>query len=118
MVQQLAIHDRLLRMFIEDAIRRQSDWLTRVAIARKLKAGHYRVISTFEVDRHDRLIPASMTAQVEILMLDGWAELCSIHWTQLGLEWADVMAEVESLHRQHAEGTYPDGPKDPTARTV
>jgi hypothetical protein len=117
-MERVAIHDRLLRLFIREALHQQKDLRIARAIARKLDDGDYRIIATFALDHHDRLDPGSMTAQVEVLALDGWAELCSIHWTQLGLEWADVMAEVESVHRQHAEGTYPDGPKDPRRHPV
>jgi hypothetical protein len=115
---QLAIHDRLLRRFILDALHEQPTEQIALAIADQLEAGEYRVVSEFGLDRHDQLDPASLTARVDVWMLDGWATLCWVHWTQLGLEWADVMAEVENVYRQQEEGTYPDGPKDPDRRPV
>jgi len=111
-MEHLPLHDRLLRHYIREAILRQTDRLAALAIARKVEVGDYRVIGTFALDRYDCVDPASMTFRVEVQALDGWAELCSVHWTLLGLEWADMMAEVDNVYRQHAEGTYPGGPMD------
>jgi hypothetical protein len=67
-------------------------------------------------DQHDRVDLDSYSICVEVQVLDGWAELCTVHWTHLGLEWADVEAAYEEVLRQHREGTYPRGPNDPGER--
>jgi hypothetical protein len=115
---QLALHDRLLHFYMRRALESQKDRGTALRIARLLEAGEYRVVGVFRADHLERLDPDSMAYRVDVRCLDGWAELCTIHWTLLGLEWADVMLEVENVQRQHAEGTYPGGPRDPRDERV
>jgi hypothetical protein len=64
-------------------------------------------------DDHDRVDLDSFSIRVEVQTSDGWADLCTVHWTQLGMEWSDVTAAWDEVLRQHREGIFPDGPNDP-----
>jgi hypothetical protein len=106
-----------LRPYLEDALRRQKDDRVALALARKLDRNEYRVIAQFDVagDDQDRVDLDSLAFRVEVVVSDGWAELCTVAWTRLGLEWSDVTAAWDEVRRQHREGTQPGGPHDPHA---
>jgi hypothetical protein len=58
----------------------------------------------------------SLTFRIDVEVSDGWATLANIHWSNLGLEWADVEAAWEEVKRQHREGIFPGGEHDPNRR--
>jgi hypothetical protein len=97
---------RLLRRYIEHALQSQDTYRTALGAARLLDTGHFRFIAQFDVN-NSRLVPQSLAYRVELLCEDGWATLLTVHWSRLGIEWADVMQELESVKRQHREGTAP-----------
>jgi hypothetical protein len=117
-VPGMPIHERLLRAYIKHALEGQKDEWTALHIARKLDAGDWRIISTFLPDLDGQPDPETLAYRVEVQCSDGWAELCTIAWQLLCLEWADVMLEVDTTRQQHAEGTYPGGPMDPHREPV
>jgi hypothetical protein len=109
-----------LRPYLKDALLHQKDKRTALAIARKLDRNEWRGIAQFDVvgDDLDKVDLNSLSYRVEIQVSDGWATLCTVHWTQLGLEWSDVTAAWEEVLRQHREGIEPGGPNDPGGREV
>jgi hypothetical protein len=109
-----------LRPYLEDALLHQKDKRTALAIARKLDQGQWRAITDFEVvgDDLDEVDLASLQFRVEVPVSDGWATLARIHWSNLGLEWADVELAWEETLRQHREGIEPGGPNHPGGREV
>ena len=108
------IHYRLLRAHIVDALHRQKDYETAKVLAQHLDKGEWRGIAEFKLDDDDRIDPDSLVYRIDIRDdADTWVPLCYVPWRRLGLEWADVLFELKSLQRQHAEGTYPGGPQDP-----
>jgi hypothetical protein len=98
------LRDRLLRHYIERALRGQKDMVTAAAIAVKLDAGEWRIISSFVPDLEGQPDPDTLAYRVEVHVHDGWAELCTIEWKLLALEWADVLHVVENTQRQYAVG--------------
>jgi hypothetical protein len=110
------IHYRLLRRYIDEAILAQKDRRTAMAAARLMDAGDYDIISHFDLDDNGQPIPDTLTYRVDVKAADGWAPICTVHWSRLGLEWADVEYELRNTLRQHEEGTHPGGPKDPHQR--
>jgi len=107
-----------LRPYIEAALLEQKSERVAVGLARKLDRNEWRAIAQFNVvgDDHDRVDLDSFSIRVEVEVSDGWAELCTVHWTNLGMEWADVERAWEEVLRQHREGVFPDGPNDPGRR--
>jgi len=107
-----------LRPYIEAALLEQKSERVAVGLARKLDRDEWRAIAQFNVvgDDHDRVDLGSFSIRVEVEVSDGWAELCTVHWTNLGMEWADVERAWEEVLRQHREGVFPDGPNDPGRR--
>jgi hypothetical protein len=103
-----------LRPYLEDALLHQKNKRVALAIAQRLDRNQWRAIAQFDVigDDHDQVDLNSLSYRVEVETSDGWAPLCTVHWTQLGQEWADVEAAWEEVRRQHREGIYPDGPHD------
>lgn len=103
-----------LRPFLEDALLHQKDKRTARAIAQRLDRDQWRAIAQFDVvgDDLDRVDLSTLSFRVEVLATGGWATLCTIHWTHLGLEWADVEAAWDEVLRQHREGIQPGGPND------
>jgi hypothetical protein len=107
-----------LRPYIEAALLEQKSERVALGLARKLDRNEWRAIAQFNVvgDDHDRVDLDSFSIRVEVEVSDGWAELCTVHWTNLGMEWADVERAWEEVLRQHREGVFPDGPNDPGRR--
>jgi hypothetical protein len=67
-------------------------------------------------DDLDQVDLNSLTFRIDVEVSDGWATLANIHWSNLGLEWADVEAAWEEVKRQHREGIFPGGEHDPNRR--
>jgi hypothetical protein len=105
-----------LRPYLRDALLHQKDKRTALAIAQRLDRNQWRAIAQFDVIGDDQVDLSSLSYRVEVETSDGWAPLCTVHWTQLGQEWADVEAAWEEVQRQHREGIFPDGPNDPGRR--
>jgi hypothetical protein len=110
----LGVNLQRLRPYLQDALLEQKDKRTALAIARKLDRDQWRAIAQFDVvgDDHDRVDLDSFSIRVEVETSDGWADLCTVHWTQLGMEWSDVTAAWDEVVRQHREGIQPGGPND------
>jgi hypothetical protein len=108
-----------LRPYLQDALLHQKDKRTALAIAQRLDRDQWRAIAQFDVigDDHDQVDLNSLSYRVEVETSDGWAPLCTVRWTQLGQEWADVEAAWEEILRQHREGIFPDGPNHPGRRS-
>ena len=111
------IHYRKLREYILDAINAQEKQHVRYAAAVCMDdPDRHRFRTVWELSEDGTQVDInSLSYVVEVLVRDGWATLCTVHWTNLGLEWADVQWEFEQNLHQWAEGTYPDGPHDPRA---
>jgi hypothetical protein len=110
------IHERLLRAYAQEALLAQ-DPRKQPAMARLLQNPKTRrIVAEFDADDDGQPVPDSLSYRLDLLARDGWATLCTIHWSRLGLEWADVLFEVKSTLRQHEEGTQPGGPNDPHQR--
>jgi hypothetical protein len=108
------ISHRLLRGFIDEALRAQQPPSLGLYAASRMLAGAWRLVALFDADGAGEPIPGSLHYQVEVLCHDGLHRpLCTVHWTLLGLEVVDVQEQLESVLRQHAQGTYPGGPNDP-----
>lgn len=107
-----------LRPYIEAALLEQKSKRVALGLARKLDRDEWRAIAQFNVvgDDLDRVDLDSFSIRVEVEVSDGWAQLCTVHWTNLGMEWADVEQAWEEVLRQHREGIFPDGPNDPGRR--
>jgi hypothetical protein len=105
-----------LRPYLEEALLHQKR--TAQAIAERLDRNMWRAIAQFDVvgDDLDRVDLDSFSIRVEVETSEGWAKLCTVHWTQLGMEWSDVTAAWDEVLRQHREGIFPDGPNDPGRR--
>ena len=103
-----------LRPYIRAALLKQKDKRTALALADRFERNMWRAIARFDVvgDDLDRVDLDSYAIVVEVEASDGWAELCAVHWTNLGLEWSDVTAAYDEVLRQHLEGIQPDGPSD------
>ena len=103
-----------LRPYLQDALLHQKNKRIALAIAQRLDRDQWRAIAQFDVvgDDYDRVDLSSLSYRVEVETSDGWATLCTVHWTHLGQEWADVEAAWEEVKRQHREGIFPDGPND------
>jgi hypothetical protein len=112
------IHYRLLREHILKAINAQEKQLVRDAVAVCMDdPKRHRFRSVWDLSEDGTQVDLnSLSYEVEVLVSDGWATLCTVHWTNLGLEWADVQWEFEENRRQWGEGTYPGGPNDPHQR--
>jgi len=108
------VNFRRLRPYLEDALLHQKNKRIALAIAQRLDRDQWRAIAQFDVvgDDYDQVDLSSLSYRVEVETSDGWAPLCTVHWTQLGQEWADVEAAWEEMLRQHREGIFPDGPND------
>ena len=111
----LGVNFQRLRPYLEDALRQQKDTRTALALAHKLDRDQWRAVAQFDVagDDLDQVDLNSLTFCIDVEVSDGWATLANIHWSNLGLEWADVEAAWEETVRQHQEGTFPDGEHDP-----
>jgi hypothetical protein len=107
-----------LRPYIEAALLEQKSKRVALGLARRLDRDEWRAIAQFDVvgDDLDRVDLDSFSIRVEVEVSDGWAQLCTVHWTNLGMEWADVERAWEEVLRQHREGVFPDGPNDPGRR--
>ena len=114
----LGVNYQRLRPYLQDALLRQKDKRTALALARKLDRDQWRAIAQFDVvgDELDQVDLNSLTFRIDVEVSDGWATLARIPWSNLGLEWADVEAAWEEVKRQHREGIFPDGPNDPGRR--
>jgi hypothetical protein len=109
------LHERLLHYYVGQALLGQ-DPRKRPAIAQLvIDPRTRRIVSSFVSDDDGRPIPDSLAYRVDVLTRGGWTDLCTVNWRLLGLEWADVLFELRSTLRQHAEGTYPGGERDPYA---
>ncbi len=88
------------------------------AIAVRLDRNMWRAIAQFDVvgDDLDQVDLDSFSIRVEVETSDGWAEFCTVHWTNLGMEWSDVTAAWDEVLRQHREGIHPGSPNDPGRR--
>ena len=108
-----------LRPYIEAALLDQKSKLVALGLARRLDRDEWRAIAQFNVvgDDLDRVDLDSFSILVEVEVSDGWAQLCTVHWTNLGMEWVDVERAWEEVLRQHREGVFPDGPNDPGRRS-
>ena len=104
-----------LRPYLVDALRHQKTERAALAIADRLNRNMWRAIAQFDVigDDLDEVDLGSYSILVEVETSDGWAEFCTVHWTQLGMEWSDVTAAWDEVVRQHREGIQPGGPNDP-----
>jgi hypothetical protein len=107
-----------LRPYLVEALRHQKTERAALAIADRLNRNMWRAIAQFDVvgDDLDQVDLDSYSILVEVETSDGWAEFCTVHWTQLGMEWADVENAWDEVLRQHREGVFPDGPNDPHRR--
>jgi hypothetical protein len=107
-----------LRPYLEDALLHQKDKRTALALAQRLDRNEWRAIAQFDVVDEDlhQVDLSTFSIRVEIMTSDGWAEFCTVHWTHLGMEWADVEKAWEEVLRQHREGIQPGGPNDPGRR--
>ena len=108
-----------LRPYIRAALLEQKDPRTALALADRFDRNMWRAIAQFDVvgdDLDPRVDLDSYSILVEVEASDGWAQLCAVHWTNLGLEWSDVTAAYDEVVRQHREGIQPDGPSDPGGR--
>jgi hypothetical protein len=107
-----------LRPYMEDALREQKDKRTALALALRIDRDLWRAVAQFDVvdDDLDRVDLDSYSILVEVEVSDGWAQLCRVHWTNLGMEWSDVTAAWDEVLRQHREGLQPGGPNDPGRR--
>jgi hypothetical protein len=112
------IHYRRLREYIVDAIYAQEKAHVRYAAAICMDdPARHRIRSVWDLSADGTKVDMnSLSYVVEVLVRDGWATLCTIHWTNLGLEWADVQDEFEQNLRQWQDGTHPGGPNDPSRR--
>jgi hypothetical protein len=107
-----------LRPYLRDALLHQKNKRIARAIAQRLDRNQWRAIAQFDVvgDDLDRVDLDSFSIRVEVETSNGWAQLCTVHWTHLGMEWADVEKAWEEVLRQHREGIQPGGPNDPGHR--
>jgi hypothetical protein len=114
----LGVDFQRLRPYLQDALLEQKDKRTALAIARKLDRDQWRAIAQFDVvgDDFDQVDLNSLSFRVDVEVSDGWATLCTIHWSNLGLEWGDVTAAWDEVVRQHREGNFPGGEHDPHRR--
>jgi hypothetical protein len=104
-----------LRPYIRAALLEQKDPRTALALADRFDRNMWRAIAQFDVvgdDLDPRVDLDSYSILVEVEASDGWAQLCTVHWTNLGMEWSDVTAAYDEVLRQHREGIQPDGPSD------
>jgi hypothetical protein len=114
----LGVNYQRLRPYLEDALREQKDKRTALALARKLDRDQWRAVAQFDVvgDDLDQVDLDSLSFRIDVEVSDGWATLCTVHWTRLGLEWSDVTTAWDEVVRQHREGTFPGGEHDPNRR--
>lgn len=99
---------RLLRC-VNQALDSQDRYLARMLRAAMRSRGNLRIYGAFNRDP-DTGEPAgdTLTYVVDVrLPTTGWVQLCTIHWTQLGLEVADVKAALERHKRAHGDGSGP-----------
>jgi hypothetical protein len=98
-----------LRPYLQDALLHQKNKRVALAIAQRLDRDQWRAIAQFDVvgDDLDQVDLDSFSIRVEVETSDGWADLCTVHWTQLGMEWSDVTAAWIEVLRQHREGVQP-----------
>jgi hypothetical protein len=115
-MKTLPIHYRLLRDYIDQALRIQGTEEAALHLARQLDAGKWDIISHFDVTDDGRPIADTLTYSVDVETRAGWLRICTVPWRYLGLEWADVQYELRNTLRQRDEGTYPGGPADPHQR--
>jgi hypothetical protein len=95
------------------AIANQPDYATARRLARRLAQGQWRVIALFSADGRGRPVPDTLCCRIDLRWFGGWEHVITAPWTVLPLEWVDVLALVANVNRQHREGTYPGGPRDP-----
>jgi hypothetical protein len=114
----LGVDFQRLRPYLQDALLEQKDKRTALAIARKLDRDQWRAIAHFDVvgDEVDQVDLNSLAFRIDVEVSDGWATLCTIHWSNLGLEWSDVTTAWDEVVRQHREGISPGGEHDPDHR--
>jgi len=114
MSDQLPIHWRLLRGHILDALHRQKDYETAEVLAQHLDKGDWRGVAEFKLDDDDRLDLNSLTYRIDIRDDTGeWVPLCYVHWSRLGLEWADVLYEARLDQAPARRGNLPRRPARP-----
>jgi hypothetical protein len=106
-MKRAPLHEQLLRYFVAHALNEQPAGRIRDSIAAMLAAGRWRILSNFQLDDDGRPDPLSLAYEVELPCADGWALLCRVHWTLLGLEMADVYDELASTRHQHEQGIAP-----------
>jgi hypothetical protein len=72
-----------LRSYLQDALLHQKDKRIALAIALRLDRNQWRAIAQFDVvgDDHDQVDLNSLSYRVEVETSDGWAPLCTVHWT-------------------------------------
>jgi hypothetical protein len=81
----------------------------KIKLAKLMDAGQYRLMCHVDVDEDGQPDPNTLTYAVEILVSDGgWATLCTVHHSLLGLPDDEVIAEAESLMWQHGVGIPDD----------
>jgi hypothetical protein len=104
--------------YLQDALLHQKDKRTARAIAQRLDRDEWRAIAQFDVvgDDLDRVDLDSFSIRSRSRCGTAGAELCTVHWTHLGMEWSDVTAAWDEVRRQHREGIQPGGPNDPGRR--
>jgi hypothetical protein len=102
-----------MKEYMVHALNDQGDYETALYLATRLDEGKFRVLSKFDLDDDDEVDAFSLAYQVEVLVADGWAPLCSIHWTRLGLSMDDVLVELASIKAQHEMGIGIDDLDDP-----
>jgi len=78
------IHYRRLREAVDLAILAQPDQRAALAVATLLDAGHYDIISHFDLDSDGRPIPGTLAYRVAVLASDGWTTVVSVHWSCSG----------------------------------
>ena len=77
-----------LRPYLEDALRHQKSKRVALAIAQRLDRNQWRAIAQFDVvgDDLDQVDLDSFSIRVDVETSNGWAEFCTVQWTQLGME--------------------------------
>jgi hypothetical protein len=113
MTRPVGVDFARLRPHLEDALAHQKTKAAALKIARQLDAGRWRAITHWAVTDDDQVDLDSLCYTVEVETTGGWAELLTVPWWALGLEWADVCAQWDETLRQHRDGAYPGGPNDP-----
>lgn len=111
-IDQEPLIERLLREHTRQALYRREPRFARAAAAALDAGGASRVLSLFDTDPHGAPDPNTMHARVDVRIDGQWYPLVLVPWTALGIEWADVLGELEEVRAQWDTGTQPGGPFD------